>query len=132
MICQESGHMKTIKPMSWLMTGLTAAAIFATPAPTIATESQPALLAEPEERHELIRGIVKDVSEKELSVTDMINEQKVTKFSLTKTTKYLKDGKEANASDVTVGAHVAVKATKAAEGSYEAAEVNITSSKPLE
>jgi hypothetical protein len=132
MICQGSAHMKTIKPMSWFITGLTAVAIFATPSPINATGSQPTLLAETEERRESIRGIVKEVTEKELSVTDPTNEKQVTKLALTKTTKYLKDGKEAKASDVNIGAHVAVKATKTAEGGFEAVEVNVISSKPLE
>ncbi|MCL4179535.1 MAG: hypothetical protein KJ072_17540 [Verrucomicrobia bacterium] len=55
-------------------------------------------------------------------------ETKVTQFSFTKTTVYLKDGKVAKADAVTVGAHVTVKWTRRAEGKYEAAEVHVISS----
>jgi len=124
--------MKTIIPTSWFMTGLTSVAILATPAAITAIEPQPALLAEEGERHELIRGVVKEITEKELTVTDIVDETKETKLILGKDTKYLKDGKEVKADDVTAGARVAVKATKNAEGKYEAAEVNVIGTKPLE
>lgn len=124
--------MKSIIPTSWFMTGLTTVAILATPAAITAIESQPTLLAEEGERQELIRGVVKEITEKELTVTDIVIETKETKFKLSKETKYLKDGKEAKADDVTAGARVAVKAMKDAAGNYEAAEVNVIGTKPLE
>jgi hypothetical protein len=90
------------------------------------TEPSGALHAEQGKDVELIRGIVKAVTEKELTVGDVVDETKETKFRLTAETKYFKDGKEAKLGDVTAGANVAVKATKAAEGRLDAVEVEIS------
>jgi hypothetical protein len=122
--------MKTNTPMSWFMTGLTAVAIVAAPAAVPSIQSQPALFADEGERQELITGLVKKISDKELSVTHPIDETKETNFKLTKETKYLKDGKPAKREDLSEGARVSVKATKTFLGGYEAGEVELLTANP--
>ena len=90
------------------------------------TEPNGALFAEQGKDVELIRGIVKAVTEKELTVGDVVDETKETKFRLTGETKYFKDGKKAKVGDVTAGANVAVKASRDAEGRLDAVEVEIS------
>ncbi len=123
--------MKTVLVAFCLLANSIAFVMSAEPAPGNPFLDPPPVLAGKEARHEVIRGIVKERKEKKLTLTDLLDETEESRFILTADTKYLKDGKEAEADDVTEGALVSVKATKLSEGKYEAAEVNVISNRPL-
>jgi hypothetical protein len=116
--------MKRIRTL--LMTGLAAFALAMAPTVFItAGQASAVSFVEEEEATELIRGVVKEKTENELTVKDQVDEAKETKIRLTEDTSYVKDGQPAKAEDVTEGDRVRVKATKSFLGRYEAVEVTI-------
>jgi hypothetical protein len=88
-------------------------------------------LEEPDEQ-DLIRGIVKERTDKLLVVTDALDPTKETQIRLTSHTRYFKHGREARAADVTIGAHVLVKVDEGSDEKLEAFEVTITKNQVVE
>jgi hypothetical protein len=95
-------------------------------------QPRPFLQLEEPDDQELISGIVKNRTADHLVVTDPTDEKRESRFTLTSRTKYFKDGREARAEDITVGARVQVKVSVESDDKLEALEVTIIKSRVVE
>lgn len=111
--------------LTMCMVGVACMVLHTAPRVVTAMSATTVVHAETDSRYELFRGMVKDINQTNLTITEVADETQETRFRLTEDTKYFKDGKEAEADDVNAGAQVAVKATQPEEGIYQAGEVNV-------
>jgi hypothetical protein len=121
--------MKTKLATGCFITALSAAVVLAVPTNVTASLSSYQPPAQELEGHLLIGGIVKERTENELVVTDLIDESKENRIRLTERTRYFKDGREAKPDDIEPGARVMVRAMQDAEGTPQAVEVTVIRAK---
>ena len=115
--------MNTIKTI--LITGLASLAVAAAPVAIAAPEQLTAVPHAVKDDIVKLTGIVKNVSEKKLTLKESADDSKETEVQLTEETKYVKAGAPAKAGDVTAGVRVSIHLKQGTVGLHEAIEVII-------